>query len=305
VAAELGMTRQNRVVPTVFVAGPVSWNLLVHTEVLPRPEAHTVFAQWHHETLGGTSAGKALNLRQLGVDVTLYTLLGDDDPGRRILRRLRASGVDVIAGHSGTGSERHVNLMDAVGRRVSIYLTLPVATPSGPGTDVMRDRQDAAVAAADVVVVDLAEHSRPVLAMARTSGKAIWCDLHDYDGRNSFHAEFRDAADVIFVSGERLPDPRGFLRDQIAGGKRLVVCTQGADGAIDMPAQHVPDLVDTNGAGDAFFAGFLAAHLDGRSLRHCLEQATQVAASCVRSRDLTATDSTGDDGPVPRSIDPG
>lgn len=293
-------------VPTVFIAGPVSWNLLIHTEVLPRPEPHTVFAQWHAETLGGTSAGKALNLRRLGVDVALSTLLGDDDPGRRILRRLRTAGIEVIAGLSGTGSERHVNLMDATGSRVSIYLTLPVEISSGSEADITRNRQDAAMAAADVVVVDLADHSRRFLAAARGNGTPIWCDLHDYDGRSSFHAEFRDAADVIFVSGERLPDPPGFLRDQIAGGKQLVVCTRGADGAMalssagemmEVSAQPVHDLVDTNGAGDAFFAGFLAAHLDGGSLRDCLERATQVAASCVRSRELAAADSPAGDLP--------
>ena len=280
--------------PKVFIAGPVSWNLLIHADELPRPEPHTVFAQWHRETLGGTSAGKALNLRVLGVDVVLSTVVGADVAGHRIRRRLRAAGIDLLAGRSGNGSERHVNLMDSAGRRVSIYLRVPEVAPAD---EAMRDKEDAALAAADVVVVDLAEHSRRFLALARARGKAIWCDLHDYDGRSPFHAEFRDAADVVFVSGERLPDPTAFLRDQIAGGKQLAVCTQGADGAIaltsagellDVPAQHVPDLVDTNGAGDAFFAGFLAAHLDGRALRDCLERGTQLAAACVRSRDLTS-----------------
>lgn len=299
--------------PNVFIAGPVSWNLLIHTEVLPRPQPHTLFAQWHHETVGGTSAGKALNLRQLGVEVALCTLLGDDEPGQRILRRLQAANIDVLADPCDNGSERHVNLMDTAGRRVSIYLTLPFAASSGPDHNLRerQDRQEAALAAADVVVVDLADHSRRFLAMARTHGKPIWCDLHDYDGQNPFHAEFRDAAHVIFVSGQQLPDPRRFLREQIKRGKQLVVCTQGADGAtalnadgdmLHMPARHVPDLVDANGAGDAFFAGFLAAHLEGRSLRHCLQRATDVAASCVRSPDLTATDSTGNDAPAPHGL---
>src|SRR5687768_5393453 len=43
------------VVPNVFIAGPVSWNLLIHTQVLPPPQPHTLFAQWYHETVGGTS----------------------------------------------------------------------------------------------------------------------------------------------------------------------------------------------------------------------------------------------------------
>jgi sugar/nucleoside kinase (ribokinase family) len=285
-------------VSRIFVNGPVSWNLLVHTATLPPPEPHAVFARWHHETLGGTSAGKALNLRRLGLDVTLCTLVGDDALGEQILHRLRAAGIDVIARRSAAGSERHVNLMDPAGRRLSIYLTLPAPAP-GRDDDTLRRRRDDAVAAADAVVVDLAEHSREVLAVARAAGQAIWCDLHDYDGRSTFHTDFRDAADHLFLSSERMPDPEAFLRDQVAGGKRLVVCTRGADGAIALDGEgdivevrppEVADVVDTNGAGDAFFAGFFTAHRAGRTLRECLEKGTEVAASCLRSADLVATE---------------
>jgi len=104
---------------------------------------------------------------------------------------------------------------------------------------------------------------------------------------------------MLFVSDERLPDPEAFLRDQIDRGKRVVVCTRGADGAIGLesggelvrvPADPVPRVVDTNGAGDAFFAGFLTAHLAGRALPDCLRNGAHVAAECVRSPDLAGRD---------------
>ena len=284
----------DRPVPRAFVVGPVSWNLLVHVAELPEPEPHTVFAQWHHETLGGTSAGKALNLRLLGVDVTVSTLVGHDAIGERILGELRSAGVDVLAGRSANGSERHVNLMDAAGRRVSLYLNLPTAVQEEAG-EAPDATLTAALTAADAVVVDLADHSRRVLPAARALGRPVWCDLHDYDGSSAFHEEFRAAADHLFVSDERLPDPEGFLHEQVAAGKRLVVCTRGARGAVALerggelhrvPAQPVPEVVDTNGAGDAFFAGFLRAHLDGRGVGDCLELAARTAAACVRSREL-------------------
>jgi sugar/nucleoside kinase (ribokinase family) len=278
-------------VHNVLIAGPVAWNLLIHVAELPPARPHTVFAEWHHEALGGTSAGKALNLRRLGVPVTLVTVLGDDEAGRRIAAGLAAAGVEVLATSSGNASERHANLMDGHGRRLSIYLTLPVAVDPVTVPDEVLD-------AAAVVVVDLAEHSRPVLRAARAAGKEIWCDLHDYDGVNEFHREFVEAADCVFVSSERLPDPEAFLRERVAAGARLAVCTSGADGAmalerggevVRVAAVPVAEVVDTNGAGDAFFSGFLAARLRGAGLAGCLREGARAGAAAVRSRELAGT----------------
>lgn len=275
----------------VLIAGPASWNVIVRVAELPAPRPHALFAEWHHDTLGGTSAGKAINLARLGADVTLITLVDTgDDAGSRITAELRGHGIDVVVVPSANGSERHVNLMDDHGRRLSIYLTLPRAA-----RDV--EIPPGVIDAADVVVADLADHTRPVLRAARRAGKPIWCDLHDYDGSSEFHREFRDAADYLFLSGERLADPEAFLHERIAAGSRLAVCTFGAQGAIAcerggrvvrVPATPAGEVVDTNGAGDAFFAGFLAAHLGGAALTECLRQASRAGAAAVQTRDLTA-----------------
>ena len=81
----------------VFVAGPASWNQIVMLDALPQPVSHMAFARSHRWALGGTSAGKALNLRSLGVDVTLRTVVGDDPEGRQVLMALHESGIDVLA----------------------------------------------------------------------------------------------------------------------------------------------------------------------------------------------------------------
>ena len=55
---------------------------------------------------------------------------------------------------------------------------------------------------------------------------------------------------------------------------------------LHVPAQAVDDIVDTNGAGDAFLSGFLLAHLEGRDVEACLQLGHTQAARCLRSPQL-------------------
>ena len=112
----------------VFVAGPATWNQLVYVDALPDARPHTVMARRHHETVGGTSAGKALNLRSLGLEVTLRTHLGSDEAGDEVERVLRSAGLDLVVERS-LRTERHLNLMAADGGRLSLHLDKPGAGP--------------------------------------------------------------------------------------------------------------------------------------------------------------------------------
>ncbi|VTR77115.1 carbohydrate kinase family protein [Cellulomonas hominis] len=277
----------------VLVVGPASWNTLVRLDALPEPRSQTLFAGGHHDGLGGTSAGKAVTLAALGVDVHLRTLVGDDEQGARVRAaldhpRIRLDAVPAAGGRT----ERHVNLMAADGGRVSLYLELP-----SPAVD-----PDAAAGleGAAGAVVDLAAHGLPVLAAARAAGVPVWCDVHDDDGTAPFQRPFADGADVLLVSDARLDDPAAYLRARVAGGARLAVCSRGARGALaldaggfwEVPAAPVDAVVDTNGAGDAFLAGLLAAELAGLGTPAALAHASAAGASAVATESLGAPHAT-------------
>jgi sugar/nucleoside kinase (ribokinase family) len=136
-----------------------------------------------------------------------------------------------------------------------------------------------------------------VLAAARAAGCEIWCDLQDYDGAAGFHQPFIEAADVLVVSADRLPDPRGFLHQVVGSGTTLAVCTDGSRGAVAVSATEgswavgavdVPTVIDTNGAGDAFVSGLLAARIGGAALDESLRWASAAGALAVQSIDLVA-----------------
>ncbi|MBN1319086.1 MAG: hypothetical protein JXA42_26620 [Anaerolineales bacterium] len=63
----------------VLVLGGVSYNMMVYLIQFPEPRSQTLPARGYHETIGSTGAGKALNLHRLGMDVTLYGLVGCDN----------------------------------------------------------------------------------------------------------------------------------------------------------------------------------------------------------------------------------
>jgi len=277
----------------IFVAGPASWNELVHLDALPEPRSQTLFAERHRATVGGTSAGKALNLRALGREVVLRTVLGSDDVAPRVEEVLRRAGVTLLVEPSPDGrTERHLNLMGGAGERLSIYLQAPGDVPPGRTWDAAVG----ALTAAPAVVVDLALPALPLLREARRLGKDVWCDVHDYDGEAEFHRELVESASFLFLSSDRLPGYRAFMEQRVAAGARLVVCTHGARGAsaltadgdwVEVPAVAVEHVVDTNGAGDAFFAGYLDAHLRGAGVAEALGEGARRGALCVQSPDLS------------------
>lgn len=275
--------------PRTVVAGPATWNTMVRLDRLPEPRPHTVFARGSVRTLGGTSAGKVLHLADLGAPATLVADVGTDPEGDLILGALgHAPGAEVLARRVTGPSEQHLNLMTDAGERLSIYLAVPAASPEPDPEGLAR------VAAAEHVVLDLSAVGQSLLPAAIASGATLWTDLHDYDGVAEFHRPFADACSNIFLNDDGTDDHRALMTSLLERGASTVVCTLGARGAVartaegwfECPAEPA-EVVDTNGAGDAFFAGFFAAHLAGAGTAECLRAGARQATRALGSKHLS------------------
>lgn len=273
----------------VFIAGGVSLDTIIHLERFPEPRQATVFARESYEAAGATSTGKALNLAALGHHVTLAAQLGPDRFGDALRDRFREAKV-ALHELPDVRTERHTNLMNPAGERISIFAVQRTFAP-----EVQPQDFEAAVAGADIVILDIVNWSRQLIPLIKAHGKPVWCDLHDYDGVNVYHQDYLEAADYVFGSAEALPDPDRFGAALIAQGKQLVVLTRGVEGAVALsaagerfagPSVGALGMEDTNGAGDAFMAGYLHGHLQGQEIAVCLELASLTAALCVASREL-------------------
>lgn len=277
----------------VLVIGGVTFDSVVYFDQFPPLEPGTIFSKNFRETVGGTGAGKALNLNRLDLDVTLHALIGDDMQGRAIRHLFEREGLNFVTEVDLAGTERHINLMNTDGDRISIYARYATFEP-----EIDLARLEKLIAASDAVALNIINYCRRAIPILRQYNKPIWCDVHDYDGKSDYHQDFVNAADFLFFSGENMPDHRAFMQQMLAAGKKLVVCTRGKDGStaltadgqwIETPALHYP-VTDTNGAGDAFFAGVLYGYLQGHPVMRCLRFGTIAGGLAVASPELFSSD---------------
>jgi sugar/nucleoside kinase (ribokinase family) len=274
----------------VLVAGGVSFDSIVYLRELPRSAPHTVFSKGFYETVGSTGAGKALNLNRLNFDVTLHALIGDDVPGTVVQTMFERERLRFLYDIDPQGTERHINLMADSGDRISIYAAHATFEPA-----VNMAQVEAEMSRCDVLALNIINYCRHLIPLAKQYGKPIWCDIHDYDGKNPYHQDFIDAADYLFMSSDAMRDYRAFMQAMIDAGKRLVVCTHGKAGVtaltaagewLETPALTSYQQVDTNGAGDACFAGYLYGHAQGYPAARCLQLGVVAGGLTVTAREL-------------------
>jgi adenosine kinase len=67
------------------------------------------------------------------------------------------------------------------------------------------------------------------------------------------------------------------------GKEATVVAKDGAVTLYEVPAVPAEEIVDTNGAGDAFVGGFLAAFIKGQDIEHCCKAGNFAASTIIRT----------------------
>ncbi|MGC4804262.1 carbohydrate kinase family protein [Micromonospora sp. DT233] len=273
----------------LLVLGGLGVDLRVRVPQLPLPAADSLTVPPIDLRIGNTGAGVALAARALGLRVAVVDVLGADPAGTVVREALHRAGVPAVLAVDPGGTRRSVNLVDPTGRRMSLYDPRPWQGP--PPFAAQRLAELARDAAhVHVSIMDWLPARLPALRAGLPAGVGLSTDLHDWDGDDPYHRPFAEAADLVFVSGVRLGDRAGALAAGLA--PRTVVVTRGADGAElfagGTPAVRVPaavppgPVVDSNGAGDAFAAGLVAARLRGAGLVEAAAYAARVgAAACA------------------------
>ncbi|MFE9722824.1 sugar kinase [Streptomyces sp. NPDC005794] len=277
------------------------------------PGALAVGAQ-ARTTVAGAESNVAIGLARLGHHAVWAGLVGDDEPGRLVLRTLRGEGVDITraATHATapTGAmlrERRVAdlvrvhywrshsagsrltpaaVAPALGAGARILHLTGITCALGPGP-LEAVRTAAAHAHAQGWTVALDVNHRLRLWTAEEAGRAIRPLLPHLTVLIASDDELPVVTDAFTEGSDGEERAVDALLD---AGVREVVVKRGGEGAAfhDREARHsLPALRvhvrDTVGAGDAFCAGYLSGLLDGLPPAGRLDRANTLGAFAVAS----------------------
>lgn len=272
---------------------------------------------------GGSPANLAANMARLGNASALVACVGDDNLGRYLVGEVAKTGADVshIATIPGEPTSLVVvsrtratpdfiayrtadrfilpeHLPDNLLAQAALFHTTCFALSREPAQSTIVDA--ARRAAALGVSVSIDANYAPSLWPDR---QQAWRILADYCSTGALVKLSEDDASRLYghIPGEIPPTHEQILTDFHNMGARLVCLTLGGDGSLvstnngadklRIPGQPLT-VVDATGAGDAYWAGFLTAWLDGHAPAACAEAGARLAAMKLTRQ-----------GPLPAQID--
>ena len=231
---------------------------------------------------GGSAANATFNAARLGLRATFLGKLGHDDLARVYQHAFETAGVDGSRfKHGANANARCLALVTPDAQR-TMRTYLGAAMTLSPDEITAADFAGCRHAHIEGYLVFNRALADAVLTAARAAGCTTSLDLSSFEvvnaSREWLFGQFRRGIDIVFANEDEI---RAVFQDQtsdfptlarkLAGFGVLAAVKVGRDGAWIAQDRYlhriepvaVANVIDTNGAGDAWAAGFLFGHLRG------------------------------------------
>ncbi len=231
---------------------------------------------------GGSAANATYNAARLGLRSTFLGKLGHDALAKIYRDSFVAAGVDGsrFKQHASRANARCLALVTPDAQR-TLRTDLGAAMTLTPAEVSAADFQGCRHAHIEGYLVFNRDLAEAVLTAARAAGCTTSLDLSSFEvvnaSRDWLFRQFKQGIDIVFANEDEIralfPDDKTAsyeaLARRLAGHGVLAAVKVGKDGAWLAHGQElhriapvpVANVVDTNGAGDSWAAGFLYGHL--------------------------------------------
>lgn len=258
----------------------------------------------YHRYLGGSPTNVAMNASRLGLKSALISTVGQDGLGDYILEKLNSAGIitsqinrlrdkstSVILISKSTNTPEFISHRDAdfhiiddqisteVIASAKIFHTTCFTLSRNPARSTILKKAKEASKLGCQLSIDL-NYSNKVWENKEDAIQAIttYCSLNPLIkiseddsyrlfGKNISHQE-------IFNFFHNL----GADKVCLTLGSKGVKLSEKNNEMIELPAIEVKQIIDTTGAGDAFWSGFLYAFIKNKNLHDCIQSALKLAA---------------------------
>ena len=253
-------------------------------------------------TTGGSAANTIFNATRLGLRTAFVGKLGGDEIAQTYRARFASAGVAIGRFKTSPLPNARCLILTTPDAQRTMRTLLGAVMSFSPDEVRPEDFTGARHLHIEGYVVFNHALADAILGAARAAGCTISLDLASFevvrDSRAWLLAQLATGLDLVFGNEDEVralfPDATGEGYDALARRIAAHGCTAvvklGKDGAWiargtelhRIEPVRVSDAIDSNGAGDAFAAGFLSAYLDGRPLPVAGKIAAIVGAETVR-----------------------
>jgi len=254
-----------------------------------------------HST-GGSAANVTFNATRLGLRTTFLGKLGNDEFAHSYQAQFKAAGVDASRFKRGERANARCLALITPDAQRTMRTDLGAAMTLAPHEVAPADFMGCRHAHIEGYLVFNQALADASLAAARTAGATVSLDLSSFEvvgaSRDWLFSQFKRGIDIVFANEDEIRAlfpasssvPFSDLAVELARHGVLAAVKVGAGGAWlaheselhRVDPIRVPDVIDTNGAGDAWAAGFLYGYLRGWPLPACGKIASVLGAETVR-----------------------
>jgi fructokinase len=258
----------------------------------------------YHRYLGGSPTNVAMNSTRLGLNATMVAAVGDDGFGSYIFEKLSDVGVNTshittldnkstsvifVSRSEGTPDFIPFRAADCciyeeqisteILSKTKIFHTTCFALSKNPAQKTILKKAKEAHDLGCKLSIDI-NYAKKLWKSQKKAFKVI----KNYCQFNPLIKISED--DMLRLFEKELPheDIFQFFHDQgvetvcLTLGSKGVKLSQKGKGIIQMPAIKIDKVMDSTGAGDAFWSGFLFAYIKEKTIDECLDIALKLAA---------------------------
>jgi sugar/nucleoside kinase (ribokinase family) len=244
---------------------------------------------------GGSAANTMSGLAQLGIEAGFLSKIGNDDVGRFFEKQMTETLVKPLMLKSETPSGRVQALVTTDGERT-------FATCLGAAAEMCADDiRPELFKGWDILYVEGYLVANPTMldkavTTAKEAGLKIAIDMASYnvveESRDYFMHLIENYVDYVFANEQEAFALTGMepveALHYIAERCDIAVVKVGSKGAFIQRGKEIviippmkADVIDTNGAGDMWAAGFMAGLVKGENLAKCGQMGAIVAANVI------------------------